>query len=60
MEAQHVYLICNAYEEGKLAAKNQKFSNTNPYNKHTTPWLAWIYGWEYGVSKFVKKHSYIN
>ena len=60
MEAQHVFLICNAYDKGKIAARKQEFSNTNPYEKNTTPWLAWIYGWEYGVSKNVKKYSYIH
>ncbi len=47
-----------AYEDGKVAAKKQQFSNTNPYSKNTAPWLAWIYGWEYGVSNFVKKYNY--
>jgi hypothetical protein len=60
MEAQHVYLICKAYEDGKVAAKKQQFSNTNPYSKNTTPWLAWIYGWEFGISSFVKKYNHIH
>jgi len=60
MDSQHVYIICNAYEQGKKAGTKHQFSNTNPYSKNTTAWLAWIYGWEYGVSKLVKKHHYIN
>lgn len=59
MEAEHVFDICQAYEDGKKAARMQQFSNTNPHEKNTTVWLAWIYGWEFGVSKLTNKYGYL-
>lgn len=58
MEAEHIYIICRTYEEGKKAAREHKYSNVNPYNRNTVPWVSWMYGWEYGISEYIKKHNY--